>query len=322
MMKAIVQSSYGSPDVLQLKDVDMPVANDDEVLVRVRAAAVNIGDWHLLRGVPSVVRLVSGPLKPRREIPGMDIAGEVEAAGRSVKQLRRGDEVFGWCRGAFAEYACAAESSVLPKPANLTFEQSAAVGDSALTALAAVRDQGKVQAGHRVLINGASGGVGTFAVQIAKSFRATVTAVCSTQNADMVRQLGADHVIDYTQEDFAQTRERYDVMLDLIGSRSLSDCRRALTPRGTYVLVGVRDMGRWFGLGRQCKALLLSPLVRQRLRVFVVRHNTADLAVLKQLVEAGKVAPVIDRHYALSDLPDALRYQGAGHAHGKIVVIV
>jgi NADPH:quinone reductase-like Zn-dependent oxidoreductase len=321
-MKAIVQTRYGSPDVLQLRDVDEPVVGDDQVLVRVRAAAVNIGDWHLLRGVPYVIRLVAGLRGPRREIPGLDIAGQVEAVGRNVRHVRPGDEVFGWCKGAFAEYACAAGSDLLPKPANLTSEQSAAVGDSAFTALAAVRDQGEVQPGHRVLINGASGGVGTFAVQIAKSFGASVTGVCSTTNVDLVRSLGADQVIDYTREDFAQIGERYDVMLDLVGSRSLSECRRALTRRGTYVIVGVKDMGRWLGLGRQFKALLLSPFVRQRMRVFVVRHNRADLGVLKALVEAGKVAPVIDRCFALTDVPDALRYQGEGHARGKIVIAV
>lgn len=319
-MKAVVQTRYGSPDVLQLRDIDQPVASGDQVLVRVQAAAVNIGDWHLLRGVPYVIRLVAGLRAPRREIPGLDIAGQVEAVGADVRQFRPGDEVFGWCKGAFAEYACAAESDLLPKPANLTSEQAAAVGDSAFTALAAVRDQGKVQPGDNVLINGASGGVGTFAVQIAKSFGATVTGVCSTRNLDTVRSLGADHVLDYTREDFAQTGQRYDVMLDLVGSRSLSDCRRALAPRGTYVVVGVKDMGRWLGLGRQSKALLLSPFVRQRMRVFVVRHNREDLGVLKELVEAGKVAPVIDRRYALSDVADALRYQGEGHAQGKIVI--
>jgi len=266
------------------------------------------------------MRAVSGLRKPRRRVPGLDIAGQVEAVGRNVKQFRPGDEVSGWCRGAFAEYAGAAESSLLPKPVNLTFEQSAAVGDSAFTALAAVRDQGKVQPGHRVLINGASGGVGTFAVQIAKSFGAHVTGVCSTRNVDLVRSIGADEVIDYTKEDFSQTEQRYDVMLDLIGSRSLSDCRRALTRRGTYVIVGVRDLGRWFGLARQIKALLLSPFVRQRIRVFVVRHNIKDLAALKELVEANKVAPVIDRRYALSEVSEALRHQGEGHAQGKIVI--
>jgi NADPH:quinone reductase-like Zn-dependent oxidoreductase len=321
-MRAIIQAQYGAPGVLEIRDVGRPVVKDDSVLVRVRAAAVNIGDWHLMRGVPYVVRLVYGLRKPRREIPGLDIAGEVEAIGSSVTQFRPGDEVFGWCRGAFAEYACAAQDTLLPKPGNLTFEQSAAVGDSALTALAAVRDQGKVQPGQRVLVNGASGGVGTFAIQIAKSFGADVTGVCSTSNVELVRSIGADRVIDYTTEDFTQSEPRYDVMLDLIGNRSLSDCRRTLTPRGTYVLVGVRDMGRWVGLSRQSKALLLSPFVGQRMRVFVVRHNKADLAVLKELVEAAKVAPVIDRRYALSEVPEALRHQGEGHTHGKIVINV
>ena len=321
-MKAIVQSRYGSPDVLRLEEIAKPVVKDDEVLVRVRAAAVNTGDWHLLRGVPYVMRLVFGLRGPRRKTPGLDIAGQVEAVGGNVKQLRAGDEVFGWCKGAFAEYAGTAENNLLPKPANLTLEQAAAVGDSAFTALAAVRDQGRVQPGQRVLINGASGGVGSFAVQIAKSFGADVTAVCSTRNVDLVRSLGAEHVIDYTKEHFTQSAERYDVMLDLVATSSLSDCRRVLTPRGTYVLVGVKDMGRWFGLGRQFKALLLSPAVGQRMRVFVARHTREDLAVLKELVETGKVAPVIDRHYSLSDVPEALRYQGAGHARGKIVIVM
>jgi NADPH:quinone reductase-like Zn-dependent oxidoreductase len=321
-MKAIVQVKYGSPDVLQLRDIDKPVVKTSEVLVRVRAAAVNIGDWHLMRGLPYVTRVVFGLRKPRREIPGLDIAGQVEAVGTDVKQFRPGDEVFGWCKGAFAEYARTGEDNLLPKPANLTFEQSAAVGDSALTALDAVRDQGKVQPGDRVLINGASGGVGTFAVQIAKSYGANVTGVCSTRNVDAVRSLGADQVIDYSHEDFTQTRERYDVMLDLVGRHSLADCRRTLTPRGTYVLVGVADLGRWFGLSRQIKALALSPFVRQRMRVFVVRHNKDDLAVLKDLVEAGEIAPVIDRRYSLNEVPDALRYQGEGHTRGKIVIAV
>jgi NADPH:quinone reductase-like Zn-dependent oxidoreductase len=321
-MKAIVQAKYGSPDVLQVREIHKPVAKNDQVLVRVRAAAVNIGDWHLLRGMPYVMRLALGLTKPRRELPGIDLAGEVEAIGPDVQQLRPGDEVFGWCKGAFAEYACTAENNLLPKPANLTFEQSAAVGDSAFTALAAVRDQGKVQPGHNVLINGASGGVGTFAVQIAKSFGASVTGVCSARNVEMVRSLGADQVIDYTHEDFAQAAQRYDVMLDLVGSHSLSDCRRALTLRGTYVLVGVAKLGRWFGLGRQAKVLSLSPFVRQRMRVFIVRHNREDLAALKELVEAGEIAPFIDRRYSLTEVPEALRYLGDGHARGKIVIAV
>jgi NADPH:quinone reductase-like Zn-dependent oxidoreductase len=321
-MKAIVQDQYGSPDVLQLKDIDKPIVEDDEVLVRVHAAAVNIGDWHFLTGTPYVLRMVAGLFKPKQEVPGLDVSGEVEAVGREVTQFRPGDEVFGWCKGAFAEHACAQESNLLPKPADLTFEQSAAVGDSAFTALIAVRDQGKVKPGQTVLVNGASGGVGTFAVQIAKSFGANVTRVCSTRNVDMVRSIGADQVIDYTHEDFTQSEQRYDVMLDLVGSRSLSDCRRALTPRGTYVLVGVSDAGRWFGLARQSKMLLLSPFVRHGLRVFIAAHSREDLVALKDLVDAGKVTPVIDRTYDLSDVPEALRYQGEGHAQGKIVIAV
>jgi NADPH:quinone reductase-like Zn-dependent oxidoreductase len=314
-MKAIVQERYGSPNVLQCKDIDKPVVSDGEVLVRVHAAGVNIGDWHLLKGVPYVMRIVVGLRKPKHEI-----AGRVEAVGADVKQFRPGDEVFGWCEGAFAEYACARENNFLPKPANLRFEQAAAVGDSAFTALDAVRDQGKVRPGHEVLINGASGGVGTFAVQIAKSFGARVTGVCSTRNIDVVRSIGADHVIDYTREDFAQSGQRYDVMLDVVGSRSLSDCRRALTARGTYVLVGVLDLGRWFGLARQFKVLALSPFVRQTMRVFIVRHNREDLVALKELVEAGKVTPVVDRSYELSEVPDALQHQGDGHTQGKTVI--
>ena len=322
MTKAIVQDRYGSPEVLELKDVDKPVAKENEALVRVRAAAVNIGNWHLLRGIPYAMRPAVGLFKPKHEIPGLDLAGQVEAVGASVKQFQPGDEVFGWCNGAFAEYACVEEDNLLAKPSNLTLEQSAAVGDSAFTALNAVRDQGKVQPGQKVMINGASGGVGTFAVQIAKSFGADVTAVCSTSNAEMVRSIGADQVIDYTQEDFTQDPQRYDVMLDLVGNRSLSDCRRALTPQGTYVLVGVSDMGRWLGLARQIKLLSSSPFVRQRMRIFLTRHTRDDLVVLKELVEAGKVTPVIDRRYQLSEVPEALRYQGEGHSQGKIVIAV
>ncbi len=322
VIKAIVQNKYGSPDVLELKNVDKPVAKEDEVLVRVRAAAVNIGNWHLLRGIPYAMRPAIGLFKPKHQIPGLDLAGQVEAVGASVKQFQPGDEVFGWCDGAFAEYACAEEDNLLAKPDNLTLEQSAAVGDSAFTALNAVRDQGKVQPGRRVVINGASGGVGTFAVQIAKSFGADVTGVCSTRNVDMVRSIGAEQVIDYTQEDFTQDRHQYDVLLDLVGSRSLSDCRRSLTPQGTYVLIGVSDMGRWLGLARQIKVLSSSPFVRQQMRIFITRHRRDDLVVLRELVEAGKVTPVIDRRYQLSEVPEALRYLGEGHSQGKIVIAV
>ena len=322
MIKAIIQHRYGSPDVLELKDVDRPVADEREVLVRVRAAAVNIGNWHLLRGIPYAMRPAVGLFNPKHEIPGLDLAGQVEAVGASVKHFQPGDEVFGWCDGAFAEYASVEEDNLLAKPDNLTFEQSAAVGDSAFTALNAVRDQGRVQPGQKVMINGASGGVGTFAVQIAKSFGANVTGVCSARNVDMVRSIGADEVINYTQEDFTQDPQRYDVMLDLVGNRSLSDCRRALNPQGTYVLVGVSDMGRWLGLARQIKVVSSSPVVRQRMRIFITRHTREDLVVLKELVESGKVTPVIDRRYKLSEVPEALRYQGEGHSQGKIVITV
>jgi NADPH:quinone reductase-like Zn-dependent oxidoreductase len=322
VIKAIVQDRYGSPDVLRLKDIDKPVQEDNEVLVRVRAAAINIGNWHVLRGIPYAMRPAVGLFKPKHEIPGLDLAGQVEAVGGSVKQFQPGDEVFGWCNGAFAEYACAEENNLLAKPSNLTLEQAAAVGDSAFTALNAVRDQGEVKPGQRVVINGASGGVGTFAIQIAKSFGADVTGVCSTKNVEMVRSIGANRVIDYTKEDLGQADQRYDVMLDLVGNRSLSDCMGTLSRQGTYVLVGVSDMDRWFGLARQIKALSLSPFVRQSVRVFIVRHNRADLAVLKELVEAGKVTPVIDRRYPLREVPEALRYQGEGHARGKIIITV
>jgi NADPH:quinone reductase-like Zn-dependent oxidoreductase len=237
-----------------------------------------------------------------------------------VTELRAGDAVFGWCKGAFAEYVRVPESNLASKPENLTFDQAAVVGDSAFTALAAVRDQGRVEPGHEVLINGASGGVGTFAVQIAKSFGARVTGVCSTRNVGLVSSIGADEVIDYTRDDFASRYGRYDVMLDLVGNRPLLQCRRALTARGTYVLVGVADMGRWFGLARQTKALLMSPFVGQRIRVFVVKRNTEDLAVLKDLVERDKVKPVIDRRYELTDVREALAHQGGGRARGKVVI--
>lgn len=320
-MKAIIQTRYGGPDVLRLADVDTPAPGDDEVLVRVHAAGVNIGDWHLMRAVPYAIRLGLGLRRPRRRTPRRDIAGRVEAVGRNVTEFRPGDEVFGWAPGAFAEYVRTPQKTLLPKPEGLTLEQAAAVGDSAFTALAAVRDQGRVQPGDRVLINGASGGVGTFAVQIAKAFGAHVTAVCSAGSADMVRSLGADEVLDYRERDFTQAGRRYDVILDLVGNRSLTACRRALTPRGTYVIVGVADAGRWLGLGRQAKALLMAPFVRQRMRVFVARHTREDLTVLKGLVESGQIRPVIDTRYGLADAAEALRHQGEGHPRGKIVLI-
>src|SRR5437764_4728448 len=325
MMKAIVQVRYGSPDVLQVKDVDKPVATEDEVLVRVYATAVNIGDWHLLRGVPYVVRAVSGVRKPRREIPGLDIAGRVEAAGRNVTRFRPGDEVFGWCQGAFAEYVCAAENNLLPKPANLTFEQSAAVGDSAFTALAAVRDQGKVQPGNRVLINGASGGVGTFAVQIAKTFGAHVTGVCSKRNVDMVRSLGADHVIDYTKEDYAKSDQKYDVILDNVSNHSLSENRKLLPSNGKYVLIGGGSANQqgWIGsLGKPLKALVMKPFVSQQMGMMMAEMKQSDLKYFADQMQSGKLKAVIDRTYKLSEIQQAIAYVEEGHARGKVILVV
>ena len=319
-MKAIVQDRYGSPDVLELRDIDKPVVRDDDVLVRVHAAGVNIGDWHVLRGMPYPIRIAGyGLRKPKNAVRGINVAGTVEAVGTNVTAHQPGDEVFGWCEGAFAEYARAGEGNFLAKPAGLPFEQAAVVGDSALTALQAVRDKGEVQPGQKVLINGASGGVGTFAVQIAKALGAEVTGVCSARNVDLVRSIGAEQVIDYTREDFTASGRRYEVVIDLVGSRSLSDCRRALSPKGTYVLVGVSDPGRW-GLGRTLGVLLLSPFVGQKMRAFIMTANRVDLIALRELVEAGKLTPVIDRTYKLSDVPEALRYQGEGHSQGKIVI--
>jgi NADPH:quinone reductase-like Zn-dependent oxidoreductase len=324
-MKAIVQYKYGSPDVaLQLQDIDKPAVKDDEVLVRVHAASIHVGDWVSVRGVPYIMRPVTGLLRPRNSVPGEDIAGKVEAVGKNVKQLQPGDEVFGWCKGALAEYACAGQDNFVPKPANLNFEQAAAVGVSAFTALQALRDQGKVQPGQKVLINGASGGVGTFAVQIAKAFGADVTGVCSTRNVDMVRSIGADQVVDYTREDFTQSGRRYDFILDNVGNRSLSDFRRALTPKGTLQPnAGGHSSGRWIGsIGSVIKALALSLFVRQQGRPFLSLPNKEDLATLKELVESGKVTPVIDRTYPLSETPEAIGYVGEGHARGKVVITV
>jgi NADPH:quinone reductase-like Zn-dependent oxidoreductase len=324
-MKAIVQYKYGSPDdVLELQEIDKPVVKDDEVLVRVHAASVHIGDWLLMRGVPYIMRMASGLRKPKNSVPGMDIAGKVEAVGKNVKQLQPGDEVFGWCTGAFAEYACAGEDNFVPKPANLTFEQAAAVGTSAFTALQALRDQGQVQPGQKILINGASGGVGTFAVQIAKSLGAEVTGVCSTRNVDMVRSIGADRVIDYTREDFTRSGQRYDLILDNVANYSLSEFRCALTPQGTLLPNGGgHSSSGWIRpLDSVIKALVLSLFVRQQGRPFLSLPNKEDLATLKDLVEAGQVTPVIDRTYPLSETPEAIGHVGEGHAQGKVVITV
>jgi NADPH:quinone reductase-like Zn-dependent oxidoreductase len=316
-MKAIVQNDYGSTEVLKLKEIDRPVVKDNDVLVRVHAAALNAGDYFSMRGAPWVARMVVGFPKPKNYILGWDVAGHVKAVGKKVTRFQPGDEVFGSCNHTFAEYVSAAADKFAMKPANLTFEQAAAVPTAALTALQGLRDAGKVQPGQKVLINGASGGVGTFAVQIAKSFGAEVTGVCSTRNVDMVRSIGADHVIDYTQEDFTQGGQRYDLILDQVANHSLSDCRRALTPQGTHI----PNSGH-AGMGYIVKALVTSLFVRQQGRPYVSLPNKEDLVVLKELIEAGKVTPVIDRTYPLSETSEAFRYLDAGHARGKVVISV
>ncbi len=313
-MKAIVQNDYGLPDVFELKKIDKPVIKDDDVPVRVHAVALHPGDYFAMRGVPYLVRMSAGWPKPKNYVPGYDVAGHVEAVGKNVEQFQPGDEVFGAYKGTCAEYVCAGENNFLPKPANLTFEQAAAVPTSALAALPGLR---KVQPGQKVLINGASGGVGTFAVQIAKAFGAEVTAVCSTRNVDMVRSIGADHVIDYTQEDFTQSGQRYDLILDQVANHSLSDCRRALTPQGTHIPNSGHS-----GLGYVVKALVLSLFVRQQGRPYIAIPKNEDMVVLKELIEAGKVTPVIDRTYPLSETPEAFRYLDEGHARGKVVITV
>ena len=319
-MKAIVQCRYGSPDVLEVKEVEAPVVGDNDVLLRVRAASVNPLDWHTMRGLPYPLRIGNGLVKPKSGVLGVDVAGHVEAVGRKVAQFRRGDEVFGVCKGAFAEYACAGEDRLAAKPARLTFEQAAATPVAGLTALQGLRDRGQIQPGQKVLIVGASGGVGTFAVQIAKAFGAAVTGVCSTRNVEMVRSIGADHVIDYTRVDFAESGQRYDLMVDMAGTHSLSECRGALTPRGTYVLVGAPS-GRWLtGPDRFIKALVLSWFVSQRMVPFIAKTDKEDLVALKDLIEAGRVTPVIDRSYGLTEVPEAIRYLEEGHARGKVVI--
>jgi NADPH:quinone reductase-like Zn-dependent oxidoreductase len=321
-MKAVVYDAYGSFDLLAIRDVPRPVIEDNEVLVRVYAAGLHRGDCFAVKGEPVVVRLATGLLKPKPGIPGFDIAGQVEAVGSRVSRFRSGDSVFGACQGACAEYAKTGEVKLALKPAGLTFEEAAALPTSALAALHALRDVGKVQPGQNVLINGASGGVGSFAVQIAKSFGAEVTGVCSTSNIEMVRSLGADHVIDYTREDFTRGSTRYDLIFDNVENRPLSDCRRALTPAGTLILNSGSGAQGFKMLVRLVKPLVLSPFVRQHLRRYLSTPNHADLETLKSLVESGKLRPVIDRAYALHETGAALRYIDAGHARGKVAVSV
>jgi NADPH:quinone reductase-like Zn-dependent oxidoreductase len=322
IMKAIVQDRYSDLDVLEFTDIDTPVVNADAVLVRVHAAAVGKGDWLTVKGLPYVARMRYGLPKPKHPVPGFDVAGRIEAVGSNVTQLQPGDEVFGWCDGSFAEYASVLQSQLVLKPANLTFEQAAAVPISGFAALQALRDTGGVQPGQRVVVVGASGGVGSFAVQLAKAFGAQVTGVCSTKSLDLVRSIGADHVIDYTQEDFTRTGQRYDLILEMAGNRSLTDLRRALTPKGTLVLVGGSG-GRWFmGTGRTLRAVVTSPFVGQRLRSFFSKPKRADLVVLKELIEAGKLTPVIDRTFRLNAAPEASRYVGERSTQGKTVITV
>ena len=324
-MKAIAQDRYGPPDVLRLREVDQPAPADNEVLVRVHAAAVNARDWHVMRGDPYVARTVLGIGRPKVRIRGTDFAGRVEAVGRGVNRFRPGDEVYGEIDGAFADYVCVPAEMVEPKPANLTFEQAAAVPLAGNTALMGLRDAAKVQPGQQILINGASGGVGTFAVQIAKSFGAEVTGVCSTRNVDLVRSIGADHVIDYTQEDFTRNGRRYDVIFDLVGNRSLTECRRALTPAGTLVLSGggVSEGGSVIGpISLIIRAQLLSRFVGHRLIALTAKPSRANLATLRELVEAGKVTPVIDRTYPIDETAAAIRYLEVEHARAKVVITV
>ena len=327
-LQAIVGSEYGPPDGLRLREIERPPVGDDGVLVRVRAASVNPADWHLLRGEPYFARLVVGLRRPKKIVPGIDAAGVVEEVGAAVTGFRAGDEVFGGPGGAFAEYCRGVETDFARKPPGLTFEQAAAVPVAGCTALQALRDQGMLEPGQTVLVNGAAGGVGTFAVQIAKALGGDVTGVCSTSNVELVRSIGADHVVDYTVENFAEGGRRYDLILHVAGNRSLPDLRRALAPRGTLVLVGGgvgRDAGSGGLLGpmrQSLRAVALSPFVGQRLRMFVAKVRGADLAALAELIEAGKVTPVIDRAYPLAETSEALRYLEAGHARGKVVVTV
>jgi NADPH:quinone reductase-like Zn-dependent oxidoreductase len=323
-MKAIVYQKYGSADVLKLEDIDKPVVKDDEVLVDVRASSANPADWHFMRGVPYVMRAQSGLRKPKKTVLGRDIAGQVEAVGKEVTGFRPGDEVFANVEtGAFAEYTSVSEGLLEPKPVNLTFEEAAAVPLAALTALQGLRDAGHVQPEQKILIIGASGGVGTFAVQIAKSFGAHVTGVCSTRNVELVRSLGADHVIDYTREDFTQSGEKFDLIFQLAGTSSPSDCRRVLTSKGTLVLSSGESDGRWIGpVDRMMKAAVLSPFVSQKLGAFLAKPSKDDLQFLKGLIETGKLTPVIDRTYPLSEVPEAIRYLEEGHARGKVVITV
>jgi NADPH:quinone reductase-like Zn-dependent oxidoreductase len=323
-MKGIERRCYGPPSVLEYADLVKPTPADDEVLVRVHAASVNPLDWHYVEGTPYLVRIDGGFGKPENPRLGVDFAGTVEAVGKSVKRFKPGDEVFGGKFGAFADYVTVREDrAIAPKPANVTFDQAAAVPIAALTALQVLRDKGHVKAGQKVLINGASGGVGSFAVQIAKAYGAEVTGVCSTRNLELVRSLGADHVIDYTREDFTRSAEHYDLIVDNVSTHSVSDYRRVMSPHGLYVMIGSATIGDWFGwLEIPFEAWIRSPFMSQKFEMLLAELNKDDLAVLGDLMQSGKVTPVIDRTYKLSETAEALRYLEKGHARGKVVLTV
>ena len=322
-MKAIVQYKFGSPDVLNLEDVAKPTVTDDQVLIRIRGAAVNPYDWHLMRARPHLVRLAGfGLRRPKNKIPGSDVAGTIEVVGENVTHFQPGDDVFGGSTGSFAEFVCVSERSIALKPTNVSFEAAAASSMAGITALQALR-KGNVEAGHKVLINGASGGVGTFAVQIAKAAGAEVTGVCSTANVDMVRSIGADHVVDYTKANFTHGEHRYDLILDLVGTQSLSACRRILTPDGVYVSAGTKELGNWIQpITGVLKVMMASRLGRQKMVPFLAKTSREDLTELKEFIESGKVTPVIHRTYELSDVPDAIRYLEEGHVPGKLVIAI
>jgi NADPH:quinone reductase-like Zn-dependent oxidoreductase len=325
-MKAIVQDRYGGVNVLEFRDIDQPLPNDDQVLVRVHAAGLDRGVWHVMTGLPYMIRLVVPTLglrKPKVPALGMDLAGRVEAVGKRVTRFQPGDEVFGWCNGSYAEYACAPEDHFVPKPANLSFEQAAVVPISGFAALQALRDNGQVRPGQRVLVIGAAGGVGSFVVQLARAFGAQVTGVCRTTQAELVRSTGADQVIDYTREDVTDGTRHWDLIIDTAGHRSLSQLRRALTPKGTLVIVGSEGRGRWLGgFDRQLRAVALSRFVGQRLRMLSSKPRQQDLQTLRELIEAGKLTPVIDRTYPLREVPEAIRHLVEGHGGGKVVITV
>lgn len=322
-MRAITQDKYGLPHVLELREIDKPTPKDDEVLVRVHAASIHPGDYFLMTGLPYIMRLGVGLRKPRKAIPGFDVAGVVEAVGKDVTEFQPGDEVFGDAGGSCAEYVTTSADKLAPKPANLSLEQAATVAVSGVTALRGIRDAGKVKPGQKVLINGASGGVGTFAVQIAKSLGAEVTGVCGTNNVDMVRSIGADHVVDYTQEDFTQNGQQYDLILDNVANRSLAEYRRALAPSGKVLPNSGRSKGRWLGpMGRMAKSLMVSLFVRQQGRPFYAPVDKDDLIALTKLIESGEVVPVVAKTYSLEETATAMEAVGAGHVGGKVVITV